>query len=478
MSGLLNAAGIDFDHSTECIVIGAGACGLITALRLSDAGIDTLVLERDARPAGSTSMSSGFVPAAGTRQQAQQGITDTPEQFAADIQRKANNEADAEIVRAVSVETAKAIDWLQEKHGIEWMVLDDFLYPGHSAFRMHSVADKTGVALHGALVSACDSVALDIVTQARVDSLLVAPDSSICGARIVRPDGEFEYIKASAVVLACNGYGANPVLMKRHIPEMADALYHGHAGNTGDAMHWAEQLDVPLLHMGAYQGHGSLAVGHNILITWALMMSGGVQINQQGLRFSNEHAGYSEQAVNVIRQPGGVVWNIYDERLHQLGLTFPDYQQAAAAGAIQQAPDAASLAKVTAMPEQSLSGTLANITSLASNGRTDEFGRQFSPETKLQAPYYAVKVAAAVFHTQGGLKIDDSARVLRKDNTPVQQLYAAGGAACGVSGATVAGYLSGNGLLTAVGLGFIAADTVTRQLRGSGLRSQTERGIR
>src|SRR5947207_9258899 len=33
---------------------------------------------------------------------------------------------------------------------------------------------------------------------------------------------------------SCNGYGGNAELVRRHIPEMADALYFGHPGNQGD----------------------------------------------------------------------------------------------------------------------------------------------------------------------------------------------------------------------------------------------------
>ena len=41
----------------------------------------------------------------------------------------------------------------------------------------------------------------------------------------------------------------------------------------------------------------------------------------------------------------------------------------------------------------------------------------------------------------------------RRDRRPLPNLFAAGGAAAGVSGSTAAGYLSGNGLLTATVLG-------------------------
>ena len=83
----------------------------------------------------------------------------------------------------------------------------------------------------------------------------------------------------------------------------------------------------------------------------------------------------------------------------------------------------------------------------------DPFGRQFAPEQRLQSPFCAVKVTGALFHTQGGLAIDATGRVKRKDGTVFPNLFAAGGAAAGISGTSAAGYLSGNGLLTATVLG-------------------------
>ena len=50
---------------------------------------------------------------------------------------------------------------------------------------------------------------------------------------------------------------------------------------------------------------------------------------------------------------------------------------------------------------------------------------------------------------------------------PLPNLLAAGGAARGVSGDSVSGYLSGNGLLSAVAGGFIAAHTAIAQFKGA-----------
>jgi fumarate reductase flavoprotein subunit len=74
----------------------------------------------------------------------------------------------------------------------------------------------------------------------------------------------------------------------------------------------------------------------------------------------------------------------------------------------------------------------------------------------LAPPFHAVRVTGALFHTPGGLVVGADARVRRADGTALPNLFAAGGAASGLSGPQASGYLSGNGLLSAVGLGRIA----------------------
>jgi fumarate reductase flavoprotein subunit len=81
-------------------------------------------------------------------------------------------------------------------------------------------------------------------------------------------------------------------------------------------------------------------------------------------------------------------------------------------------------------------------------------------EAPLVPPFAAVKVMPALFHTQGGLVVDEHAQVLRPDGTAIRGLYASGGAAEGISGHGAAGYLAGNGLLPALGLAFLAAEHV------------------
>jgi len=71
-------------------------------------------------------------------------------------------------------------------------------------------------------------------------------------------------------------------------------------------------------------------------------------------------------------------------------------------------------------------------------------------------------VTGALFHTQGGLDVDARCRVLARAGTPLPNLFAGGGAARGVSDDAVWGYLSGNGLLSAIAGGWIAGAQAAR----------------
>ena len=438
---------------TAVAIVGGGACGLTAALTLSQLGCESIILERDANPTGSTALSSGFVPAAGTQAQAAQGISDDAKLFAQDIQSKAHGRASVTLVDAYSQAIAPAIDALAQHHGVPWQVLDTFLYPGHGVHRMHAVPEKTGAGLMTRLHHAAEAAGVVVLTEAQVTTLYVNEADQVLGVGFVRPDGQLEQLSCDTVLLACNGFGGNSALVKTLLPEMKDALYAGHQGNDGSAIQWGQQLGAQLADLGGYQGHGSWAVPQGALISWALMMEGGVQINARGQRFHDETQGYSEAAVHVLAQPGGQAWNVFDDPLLAFAQDFPDFCDAQAAGAVHSFADVASLAQHIGCEVEALAKTLQTVQA----GPDAQTGRHF--KRALSAPFHAIRVTGALFHTQGGLDINGHCQVLRPDGTALPNLLAAGGAARGVSGDAVWGYLSGNGLLSAIAGGYIAAHT-------------------
>ncbi|MGA7010833.1 MAG: FAD-dependent oxidoreductase, partial [Pseudolabrys sp.] len=165
MSTIVAAKNEDFDTKVPLLIIGAGAAGFCAALTAREAGVDVVVVERDAAPSGSTALSAGLIPAAGTRFQRAKGIHDSPQLFAADIERKAKGEADPAVVNAVAEEAGPLVEWLADRHGFPFEVVDNFNYPGHSALRMHGLPSRTGRELIDRLRSAAELNDIVVLTR-------------------------------------------------------------------------------------------------------------------------------------------------------------------------------------------------------------------------------------------------------------------------------------------------------------------------
>jgi fumarate reductase flavoprotein subunit len=445
-----------FDAEVPVAILGAGAAGLTAALACAEAGVEPLVIERDAVPRGSTALSAGLIPAAGTRWQRTHGIADDAPRFATDIQRKAKQRADPTLVTTIAREAAPTLEWLADSQNFAFSLVHDFDYPGHSARRMHGLASRSGAELIDRLRAAAEARDIPLLTEAHGTTLFAEADGTVRGLALARPDGSTETIGCRALILASSGYGGNRALVARHIPALSDALYFGHAGNTGEAALWCEALGAEMADMTGHQGHGSVAHPAGILVSWAVIMQGGFQLDTTGTRFWDESQGYSEAALAVLARPGGIAFDVFDERIAQVARQFEDFRNAESAGAVLAADSPDALDTALRLPTGSVARALAETRGV------DRFGRDWRATPPLAAPFRAVRVTGALFHTQGGPRVDESARVLRPGAIALQNLFAAGGAACGVSGPEASGYLSGNGLVTAVVLGRLAGRAAAR----------------
>lgn len=444
-----------FVGDVNVLIIGGGGCGLCAALAVRDAGREALILEQDATALGSTAMSTGLIPAAGTRFQAEKGIADTTEKFIKDIESKTKGQTDMRRVRHLAKESVPTLNWLVDQHSVPLSLVESFDFPGHSVQRMHGTPNRTGSELMGALHNAVSSSGADVITQAPVSALFADENGTVKGVRIERQDESIEDIGCGALVLACSGFGGNADLVKKYIPEIQSALFFGHPGNKGDALHWGTALGAEVADVSSYQGHGSVAGDHGVSIMWAHITLGGIQVNANGLRFSNEARGYSEQAADIVAQSGALAWSIYDEEIDERLKEYEDYREALDTGCVLTAETIESLRHQTKLPE-SLGATLQTVEKLSAGTELDEWGRDFSKCKRLEPPYKAVKVNGALFHTQGGLCVDENGQVKRQGGGLFPNLFAGGGAARSISGPSADGYLSGNGLLTATTYGRLA----------------------
>lgn len=445
----------------DVVVAGAGAAGLSAALTAAGAGATAALLEwkEHFRHGNNTSMSTSMIPAAGSRWQREQGIDDSPERFLEDVLRKTKGAADPTVARALVDVAPDLVAWLADVVGVPLGLVTDFVYPGHSRPRCHSVPDRAGATLLGHLLEAVDAApGCDLIVQMRIVDVELDEEGAVEAAIVEDPSGHRERIPTGAVVFATGGFGASKALVAEHVPEIADGLYFGGDGCAGDALRIGEELGVDMGCLDAYQGHGSVAIQHNVLVTWATVMHGAILVNRDGKRFGDETIGYSEYARMVLDQPDSVAWIILDDRIDQSCRSFKDYQDLRSQDGVHCAGRVDAIAREAGVDYEGLARTLEEVREYASDSAVDPHQRT-DWEAPLEQPLLWVKVTGALFHTQGGVRVDGHARV-RRGREPVTGLYAAGGAAVGMSGHGANGYLAGNGLLAALGLGHLAGRDV------------------
>ncbi|HEY7557102.1 MAG TPA: FAD-binding protein, partial [Candidatus Binatia bacterium] len=167
----------------------------------------------------------------------------------------------------------------------------------------------------------------------------------------------------------------------------------------------------------------------------------------------------------MLDLPGKQAYEIFDERIYQLHSNIPGLRNLASLfdlGILKKAQTAEELAGKLAIDARGLLETIQDYNRAARDG-SDAFGRRLAEP--LSGPFYGIKVTVALFHTQGGLKINPDGQVLRADGSTIPNLYAGGGVAVGISGKGLEGYLPGNGLLASLGLGMAAAEHAVASLK-------------
>jgi fumarate reductase flavoprotein subunit len=167
--------------------------------------------------------------------------------------------------------------------------------------------------------------------------------------------------------------------------------------------------------------------------------------------------GYSEFAADVMSQPGGEAWEIFDEEVYEASRDTR-LEEVIEAEKVHRFDSLEEMGSVFGLPPEALSETVEETNRCARGAGADSFGREGIAGGPLEPPFFGIHVRGALFHTQGGLIVDERARVLRENGTVLPGLYAGGGTAAGVSGSGHAGYSSGNGLLAAAVLGKVAGE--------------------
>jgi fumarate reductase flavoprotein subunit len=161
----------------------------------------------------------------------------------------------------------------------------------------------------------------------------------------------------------------------------------------------------------------------------------------------------------------GPCFAIFDQKIFDVTAAEEEFVELVNYGGVKKALTSAVLAAYHGLDPAAVAAAIEDYNKAARGERADVLGRRDFALAPLAGTLYICRVVPGLFHTQGGLMVDEDGRVLRGDRRPIANLFAGGGAAAGLSGRTGAGgYASGNGLLSAIGLGRLAGIAAAREI--------------
>jgi len=459
----LTPPGLRWHEKADIGIVGGGGCGLVAAQAAAGSELSIVVYEKSKVAGGSTALSRGMLPGAGTRLQREAGIFEVGEDFVHDVLQRNGGRSDPVLTRRLCESSAALVEWLIDSRRLPLDLVKQLGDAGHTRFRLHAPPSGRGQTLIDGLQRSLDRRGIKLRLNTPVVQLWSAADGAVIGIQVKTPKRTPMNIRCGKVILATGGFGANADLLQQHCPAAVGLTYAGAATDSGDAVTWAADVGAALRDLDAYDAQATVAVGSNLLVPWEVVAAGAVLVNQQGQRFADEGRGAAALVAPFRAQAGHVAYEIFDARiLKQVTADDPHFANEVVPRTARRADKIADLAKQFQINADALANTIAARNAVVSGG-ADPFGRPASAEP-LASPFYGIRVTAALLQTQGGMSIDSSARVLRADGTPIPNLYAGGGAAVGLSGPGGDGYLWGNGLLSALGCGKIAGEQAAHEI--------------
>ncbi|TFV91336.1 L-aspartate oxidase [Blastococcus sp. CT_GayMR16] len=268
-------------RTTDVIVVGSGAAGLMTAVALADAGRAVTVVTKGAFGNGSTAWAQGGLAAV-------LGPDDDPELHVQDTLVAGAGLCDEVAVRTLVAEAPAAIALLQELgarldldvHGRPALTREG----GHSRDRIvHAGGDASGAEVTRTLGDALRARGVDVLERTVALDALRDSGGRVVGLRVARigDDGSLldaGDLRARATVLATGGYGQ--VYAATSTPD----------GATGDGLALALRAGAEVADVEMVQFHptvlwtGPGAAGQQALISEAVRGEGAVLVDRAGRR--------------------------------------------------------------------------------------------------------------------------------------------------------------------------------------------------
>ncbi len=451
----------DIEKTADVVVAGAGGAGMTAAITAAQNGKSVIILEKASVPGGNSSYATGGMNAANTHYQAEQNIEDSAELFFEDTMEGGHQLNNPDLVHTLAENSSAAIDWLDS---IGAPLSDVGQAGGASVPRQHRPVNDEGKVLPVGtflvehLSSTCDEMGIEIITDAKVDEVLME-DGAAVGLHAVGKDGQNIVIHASNVVVTTGGFGSNPELIVKYRPDLEGYVSTNAPSITGDAIEFLGNAGADFVDLDQIQIHPTVVQEDGSLISESLRGDGAILLNKEGKRFCNEILTRDVVSANVIAQPDGYAWLIADENMASVSTVIEKYVNK---GYMIKCDTTADLAELIGCDEETLQASLDTWAAACAAKEDAEFGRDAFDAMKTdlaEAPYYAVKISPGIHHCMGGVKINTNAEVVGTNGEVIPHLFAAGEVTGGVHGGN---RLGGNAVADFVVFGRIAGTNASK----------------
>ncbi|KXK10801.1 MAG: 3-ketosteroid dehydrogenase [Chloroflexi bacterium OLB14] len=314
---------------------------------------------------------------------------------------------------------------------------------------------------------------------------LIVEDGAVAGV-LAEKDGKPFRIRANkGVILAAGGFDHNQAMREEFQKGPVNHLWSsGSPGNTGDAIQAGIKIGAKIdLMEDAWWGPSSMPPHMPVMFhVGERSYPGAIIVNAAGKRFTNEaasyvevvHAMYEKDSAENKHVPATFIMDSRFRNKYIFGTLFPmqpipkSYFES---GYFKRGDTLEELAQACGLDPKNLTETITRFNQFARNGVDEDFQRGASaydryygdPTVKPnpclapieKPPFYAVQMVPGDLGTKGGLVIDEFARVLSADGSPISGLYAAGNTSASVMGNTYPG--AGSTIGPAMTFGYIAA---------------------
>ena len=167
-------------------------------------------------------------------------------------------------------------------------------------------------------------------------------------------------------------------------------------------------------------------------------------VNLNGERFMNEDLPWGYECNQILRQPGGFAWAIWDDKYNQewpkmksqccKNMGSPTYlwdskqlEEAIKKENVLTAYTIEELAQKMEVPFATFNPAVARYNELARDGKDLDFGKHPDRVTTIEKPlFYACKMEVRYMVILSGLKVNTKLQVLDTDRNVIPGLYAAG----------------------------------------------------